>query len=86
MVELKKDDAKTLIGLVSEEIDKVGEARRKQGFHDSDHFYHLIDIRNKLLAMPLDEEPPLSINGEEWRELPIGRRLSLVERVEVTNR
>jgi len=27
MVELKKDDIKTLIGLVSEEIDKVGEAR-----------------------------------------------------------
>ena len=29
MVELKKHDIKTLIGLVSQEIDRVGEAREK---------------------------------------------------------
>ncbi len=69
MVELKKDDAKTLIALVSEEIDRLGEARKKHGFYDSGHFYHLIDIRNKLLATPLDEEPVLSISGEEGREI-----------------
>ena len=67
MVELKKNDIKTLIGLVSEEIDGVGEAKKKQGFYTSGHFYHLIDIRNKLLVMPLDEEPPSSISGEEWQ-------------------
>ncbi len=56
MVELKKNDIKTLIGLVSEEIDRVGEAKKKHGFYDSGYFYHLIDIPNKLLAMPLDEK------------------------------
>jgi len=86
VVELKKHDTKTLIALVSQEIDRVGEARKKQGFYDSGYFYHLIDIRNRLLAMPFGEEPSSSISGEEWRELPIGRRLSLVERVEVTRR
>ena len=59
MVEIKKDDTKTLIALVSQEIDRVGEARKKHGFYDSGHFYNLIDIHNKLLATPLDEEPAL---------------------------
>ena len=73
MVELKKHNTKALIALVSQEIDRVGEARKKQGFYDSGHFYHLIDIRNKLLATPLDEEPPSSISDEEWRELLRGK-------------
>ena len=65
MVELKKHDTKTLIALVSQEIDRVGEARKKRGFYDSGYFYHLIDIRDKLLAMPLDKAPLLNISGEE---------------------
>ena len=69
MVEIKKDDIKTLIALVSGEIDRVGEARKKHGFCDSGYFYHLIDIRNKLLATPADEEPILSISGEKRREV-----------------
>jgi len=69
MVELRKDDAKTLIDLVSQEINRVGEAKKKHGFYDSGHFYHLIDIRNRLMAAPLDEEPALSISGEEGREI-----------------
>ena len=69
MVELKKDDIKTLIALVSQEIDRIGEAREKHGFYDPGYFYQLIDIRNKLLATPLDEEPILSISGEVGQEL-----------------
>jgi len=69
VVELKKYDIKTLIDLISEEIDRVGEVKEKRGFYDSGYFYHLIDIRNKLLAMPLDEEPSPGISDEEWQEL-----------------
>jgi len=69
MVELKKQDIKTLIGLVSGEIDRVGEAREKHGFCDSGYFYQLIDIRNRLMATPLDEEPILNISGEKRREV-----------------
>ena len=69
MVELKKHDIKRLIGLVSEEIDRVGEVKEEQGFYDAGYFYHLIEIRNKLLAMPLDEEPSPGISDEEWQEL-----------------
>ena len=65
MVELKKDDIKMLIGLVSGEIDRVAESREKYGFCDPGYLYQLIDIRNKLMATPLDEEPILSISGEE---------------------
>ena len=72
-VELKKHDIKTLIGLVSEEIDRVGEAKKKYGFYDSGYFYQLIDIRNKLLAIPFGEEPSSSIRDEEWRELLRGK-------------
>ena len=42
MVGLKKHDIKALIGLVSEQIDRVGEAKEKQGFYDSGYFYHLL--------------------------------------------
>jgi len=73
VVELKKQDIKTLIALVSQEIDRVGEARKKHGFYDSGHLYQLIDIRNKLLAIPLDEEPALSISKEERQELPVDK-------------
>ncbi|MBA7470172.1 hypothetical protein ES707_05450 [subsurface metagenome] len=73
MVELKKQDIKTLLALVSQEIDRIGEAGEKHGFYDPGYFYHLIDVRNRLLAMPLDEEPALSISGEEWRELLRGK-------------
>ena len=69
MVEIKKQDIKTLIAVVSQEIDRVGEAKKKYGFYDSGHFYHLIDIRNKLMATPLDEEPRSSISGEQRREI-----------------
>lgn len=69
MVELKKHDIKTLIALVSQEIDRVGEGKKRHGFYDSGYFYHLIDIRNKLLAMPFGEEPSSSISDEEWQEL-----------------
>jgi len=73
VVELKKHDTKTLIALVSQEIDRVSEAREKHGFYDPGYFYHLIDIRNKLLAMPFGEEPSSSISDEEWRELLRGK-------------
>lgn len=69
MVELKKDDVRTLIALVSQEIDRVGEAKKKHGFCDPGYFYHLIDIRNKLMVTPLDEELILSVSGEEGREI-----------------
>ena len=69
MVELKKQDIKTLIGLVSEEIDRVGEAKKKYGFYDSGHLYQLLDIHNKLLAMPFGEELSSNISGEVGREI-----------------
>ncbi|MEE9399198.1 MAG: hypothetical protein V3V23_02920 [Dehalococcoidales bacterium] len=69
MVELKKDDVRTLIALVSQEIDRVGEAKKKHGFCDPGYFYHLIDICNKLMVTPLDEELILSVSGEEGREI-----------------
>ena len=69
MIELKKNDTKALIGLVSKEIDRVGEARRRYGFYAPSHFYQLIDIRNKLLTMPFGEEPSSSISGEVGREI-----------------
>jgi hypothetical protein len=44
VVELKKHDTKALIGLVSEEIDRVGEVRKKYEFYDPASFCHLIYI------------------------------------------
>ena len=69
MIELKKHDIKMLLDLVSEETDRVGEAKKKHGFYDSGYFHHLIDMRNKLMARSLDEEPTLSISDEKRQEL-----------------
>ena len=50
----------------------MGEVKEKYGFYDPGYFYHLVDIRNRLMAMPLDEELPSSISDEEWQELLSG--------------
>ena len=75
-VELKKQDVKTLISLVTEEIDRVGEVKEKNGFNDPAYFYRLVDIRNRLMAMPLVEELPSSITDQEWQELLRAKELN----------
>lgn len=47
-MELKPEDFDLLINLVGEEIHRVGKREAP------DHFYRLVDIRNKLLAMSLE--------------------------------
>ena len=74
-VELNKDDIKMLVNLVTAEIDKVGEAKEKHGFGDLGYFYHLVDIRNKLLCTPLSEDLPSGFSDGEWRELFGGKSL-----------
>ena len=69
MVELRERDIKTLIGLITEEIDRVAEAREKHGVYDLAYFFHLVDIRNKLLALPSGGELPSTISDEDWAEL-----------------
>ena len=73
--ELRKHDIKTLISLVTLEIDRLGEEKEKCGCHDPCYFYHLIDMRNKLMAMPLDGEPPPHPGDEELEKLFGGKRV-----------
>lgn len=73
-VELKKNDIKTLISLVSQEIDRIGEVKEKHGCRDPCYFYHLIDIRNKLLTLPLDAGSP-RLSDKELEELFGGKGL-----------
>jgi hypothetical protein len=68
-VELKRDDIGLLIGLLTQDIDRVGEMKEKYGFCDPSYFYRLVDMRNKLLAMPVAEELPAGFNDKEAREL-----------------
>jgi len=67
-VELDKNSIKTLIGLITVEIDRLGEAKEKYGFYDPGYFYKLVDIRSKLMAMPLAEELPSAFSNEQWQE------------------
>jgi len=69
VVELTSPDIKILIGLVTEEIDRIAEARKRNGFYDLGVFYYLVDIRNRLLVMPVNEELPSIISDREWQEL-----------------
>ena len=73
--ELRKHDIKTLINLVTEEVDRVGEAKEKYGCGDPGCFYHLIDIRNRLMAMPLGAEPPPHPSDEELEKLFRGKKV-----------
>ncbi|MDD4876663.1 MAG: hypothetical protein PHQ86_06015 [Dehalococcoidales bacterium] len=66
---LKRDDTKTLIDLISAEVDRLSEARKKKGFCNTKYFYHLIDIRNKLLIMFSDEKTPLTPRNGKSEEL-----------------
>ncbi len=70
-VELKRDDIGLLIGLLTQDIDRVGEVKEKYGFCDPSYFYRLVDMRNKLLAIPAAEELPAAFNDNdnEAREL-----------------
>ena len=36
---------------------------------DLGYFYHLVDLRNKLLVMPADEALPSTVTNHEWQEL-----------------
>lgn len=74
-VELKRDDTGLVISLISQELDRGGEAKEKYGFCDPNYFYHLVDIRNKLLAMPLDTKLPSGFSDEEWQDLFGGKRI-----------
>ncbi len=74
-VELKRDDIGLLISLTSQEVDRVGKAKEEYGFCDPSYFYHLIDIRYKLLAMPLDTDFLSGFSDEEWQDLFGGKRI-----------
>jgi len=70
---LKKHDVKTLISVVTPELDRLGEEKEKCGCGDPGCFYRLIDIRNRLMALPLDAEPPRNPSDEELEKLFGGR-------------
>ena len=55
MIELKKRDVRMLIRLVTDEIDRMAKVKEKYSFYDSGYSEHLVDMRNKLRAMPLDD-------------------------------
>lgn len=72
-IELKKNDIKTLKSLVTQEIDRIGEAKERYGLGDLSYFYHLVDMRNNLLAMTFDTEVPLSFSDKECQEFLGGK-------------
>ena len=64
-VELKRDDICLLISLLTQGIERAGEVKEKYGFCDPSYFYRLVDMRNKLLAIPVAEELPAGFNDKE---------------------
>ena len=74
-VELKRVDIALLISLLTQEIQRVGEAKGKNGFYDPSYFYRLVDIRNKVLVMPVAEELPAGFSDKEWEELFTGKKV-----------
>ena len=72
-VELKRDDICLLISLLTQGIERAGEVKEKYGSCDPSYFYRLVDMRNKLLAIPAAEELPAAFydndNDKEAGEL-----------------
>lgn len=56
---LSSDDIKVIIELTTQEIHRVGKA------YAPSYFYRLVDMRNKLLAIPVAEELPAGFNDKE---------------------
>jgi len=67
-------DVRVLVRLVTDEMDRMAKTKEKYSFYDSGYSDHLADIRNKLLALPLDEELASTAGDKEWQKLPGGRR------------
>jgi len=74
-VELKRDDIGLLISLLTQEVDRVGEVKEKYGSCDPSHFFHLVDMRNRLLAMPVAEELPAAFSDKEWEKFFTDKRV-----------
>ena len=68
-VELRRNDIGLLITLLTQEIDSVGEAKEKCAIGVPSYFYRLIDIRNRLLAMYVDDELPGGTSNQELVEM-----------------
>ena len=68
-VELKRDDICLLISLLTQGMERAGEVKEKYGSCDPSYFYRLVDMRNKLLAIPAAEELPAAFNNKEAGEL-----------------
>jgi len=73
-VKLKRDDIGLIISLVTQEIGRVVEARERWGFCNPSCFYRLLGMRNKLLAIPVTEKPPVGFSEKEWKGF-MGKRL-----------
>jgi len=74
-VKLERDDISLLISLLNQEIDRAGEVKEEYGFCDPSYFYRLVDMCNKLLAIPVAEELPAAFNDKEWEEFFTGKRV-----------
>ena len=74
-VELKRDDIGLPISLLTQEIDRVGEVKGKYGSCDPSYFYRLVDMRDKLLAMPVAEESAVAFSDKEWEEFFTDKRV-----------
>lgn len=59
---LKSGDVEFLIRLVSEEIERQGIKKELGMSADIHYFYKLVDIRNRLIAMPQPEEDEAAWN------------------------
>ncbi len=64
-VELKRDDICLLISLLTQGIERAGEVKERYGSCDPSYFYRLVDMRNKLLAIPAAEELPAAFNDND---------------------
>ena len=76
--ELKQRDMGLLVKLLTSEMDRVGEAKRKNGFRDLAYFYHLVDMRNKVLTMSVAGELQTGVGGKGWEIAEISKKRNKV--------
>jgi len=67
-IELKRDEINLLINLLTQQMDRVGAAKEQYGFYNSSYFYRLVDIRNKLLAVPVAKRTPVHFSLKQWEK------------------
>jgi len=75
VIELKRKDISLLINLLTQQIDSVNEAKERHALYGLSRFYRLVDMRNKLLAVPVTEKLTVAFSDKQREKFSTDKKI-----------